>query len=241
MEDNLIIDLNTSELDFGLRLDQFLARNLDTYSRTLIKGWIEKGLISINGKVINIPKYKLSINQYITGEVIFEKQLDSIAQKIDLNIVYEDDYIIVINKPKNLVVHPGAGNKHSTLLNALLYHDKNLEKLPRAGIVHRLDKDTTGIMVVAKTIESQIRLSEMIANKEIIREYNAIVLGRVISGGSVDEPISRDPRSRIKMATHPYGKPSLTHYRVVKAFRHSSLLRLRLDTGRTHQIRVHMS
>lgn len=163
------------------------------------------------------------------------------AQDIPLNIVYEDDDILVINKPRDLVVHPGAGNPDGTVLNALLHHFPAIADVPRAGIVHRLDKDTTGLMVVAKTVPAQTHLVESLQLREFTREYEAVAIGRMTAGGTVNEPISRHSTKRTHMAVHPMGKPATTHYRIMEHFRAHTRLRLRLETGRTHQIRVHMS
>ena len=157
------------------------------------------------------------------------------------SIVYEDEDIIVINKPRDLVVHPGAGNPDGTVLNALLHYYPPIADVPRAGIVHRLDKDTTGLMVVAKTVPAQTRLVESLQRREITREYEAVAIGHMTAGGTVDEPISRHPTKRTHMAVHPMGKPAVTHYRIMEHFRVHTRLRLRLETGRTHQIRVHMA
>jgi 23S rRNA pseudouridine1911/1915/1917 synthase len=163
------------------------------------------------------------------------------AEPIDLNIVYEDEHIMVINKPAGLVVHPGAGNADGTLLNALLHHCPSIAEVPRAGIVHRLDKDTTGLMVIAKTIPAQTHLVEAMQEREITREYEAICHGTMTAGGTVDEPIGRHPTKRTHMAVTSSGRPAVTHYRVMEKFRAHTRLRLRLETGRTHQIRVHMT
>lgn len=225
----------------GKRFDQTLAEMFPDYSRSRLKEWILAGHVTVNGQVIDKAREKMfggeqiAINTEIEAEIRFE------AQDIPLNIVYEDDDILVINKPAGLVVHPGAGNPDGTVLNALLHHCPKLDVVPRAGIVHRLDKDTTGLMVVAKTIAAQTNLVESLQAREITREYEAVANGIMTAGGIVDEPIGRHPTKRTHMAVTFSGRPSVTHYRVMEKFRLHTRLRLRLETGRTHQIRVHMA
>jgi len=229
------------ETCLGKRFDQTLAEMFPEYSRSRIKEWILAGHVTLNGAILKVPREKMfggelvKISTEVEGDVRFE------PQNIPLNIVYEDDDIIVINKPAGLVVHPGAGNPDGTVLNALLYHCPQLDVVPRAGIVHRLDKDTTGLMVIAKTIAAQTNLVDAIQEREITREYEAIANGLMTAGGVVDEPIGRHSTKRTHMAVNPFGRPSVTHYRVMEKFRLHTRLRLRLETGRTHQIRVHMS
>ena len=225
----------------GKRFDQTLAEMFPDYSRSRLKEWILAGHVSVNGQVVDKAREKMfggeqiAINTEIEAEVRFE------AQDIPLNIVYEDDDILVINKPAGFVVHPGAGNPDGTVLNALLHHCPQLDVVPRAGIVHRLDKDTTGLMVVAKTIAAQTNLVESLQAREITREYEAVANGIMTAGGIVDEPIGRHATKRTHMAVTFSGRPSVTHYRVMEKFRLHTRLRLRLETGRTHQIRVHMA
>lgn len=225
----------------GKRFDQTLAEMFPEYSRSRLKEWILAGHVTVNGQVVDKAREKMfggeqiAINTEIEAEIRFE------AQDIPLNIVYEDDDILVINKPAGLVVHPGAGNPDGTVLNALLHHCPQLDVVPRAGIVHRLDKDTTGLMVVAKTIAAQTNLVESLQAREITREYEAIANGIMTAGGVVDEPIGRHATKRTHMAVTFSGRPSVTHYRVMEKFRLHTRLRLRLETGRTHQIRVHMA
>ncbi len=218
-----------------------MAELFPDYSRTRIKEWIQAGWVYIDGVVSIKPREKVLEGQEIQVEATLVEETKAEAQAIDLDIVYEDDHIIVINKQAGLVVHPGAGNQDGTLMNALLHHCPNIELVPRAGIVHRLDKDTTGLMVVAKTVEAQTHLVAALQAREITREYEAIVQGTLISGGTVDEPIDRHPTKRTHMAVVHTGKPAMTHYRVAEKFRAHTRLRLRLESGRTHQIRVHMS
>jgi 23S rRNA pseudouridine1911/1915/1917 synthase len=226
---------------FGKRLDQTLAEMFPDYSRSRIKNWILAGQVKVNELVLNIPREKVQGNESIEIEVIVEPQERHEAQDIALNIVFEDEHILVINKPTNLVVHPGAGNADGTLLNAMLNHAPEVADVPRAGIVHRLDKDTTGLMVIAKTIPAQTHLVEQLQAREISREYEAVVNGVMVAGGSIDKPIGRHPSKRTSMAVRESGKPATTHYRVLKKYRAHTHLRLKLETGRTHQIRVHMA
>ena len=225
----------------GQRLDQTLAELFPDYSRTRIKEWIQAGAVYVDGMVQTKPREKVLEGQEVEIEATLQEEIKAEAQAIDLDIVYEDDHILVINKQAGLVVHPGAGNSDGTLMNALLHHCPEIELVPRAGIVHRLDKDTTGLMVVAKTVEAQTHLVAALQAREITREYEAIVSGTMTAGGLVDEPIARHPTKRTHMAVHHSGRPSVTHYRVAEKFRAHTRLRLRLETGRTHQIRVHMA
>ncbi|WNC67619.1 23S rRNA pseudouridine(1911/1915/1917) synthase RluD [Thalassotalea nanhaiensis] len=225
----------------GKRLDQTIAQMFPDYSRSRLKDWILDGSVQVNGEVITKARVKMAGGETITLNAELETEVHHEAQAIKLDIVYEDDDIIVINKPAGLVVHPGAGNPDGTVLNALLHHCPGQELLPRAGIVHRLDKDTTGLMVVAKTIAAQTNLVEALQAREITREYEAIANGIMTAGGIVDEPIGRHSTKRTHMAVTISGRPSVTHYRVMEKYRLHTRLRLRLETGRTHQIRVHMS
>ncbi|MGQ8365040.1 23S rRNA pseudouridine(1911/1915/1917) synthase RluD [Glaciecola sp. 1036] len=229
------------EQSFNKRLDQCLAEMFPDYSRTKIKEWIESGCVEIDNSVLTIPRTKMKGEEVVNIAAFQEVQVRNQAEDIDINIVYEDDEILIINKPAGLVVHPGAGNSTGTLLNALLAHCPNIDKIPRAGIVHRLDKDTTGLMVVAKTIESQRHLVEQLQSRSMGREYEAVVMGNLIGGGFVDENIGRHPSKRTLMAVRETGKPAVTHYRIIEKFRAHTHLRLKLETGRTHQIRVHMA
>lgn len=225
----------------GKRLDQTLAELFPDYSRSKLKQWILESKVEVNGNVVDRPREKLVGGEAVVVNATMEVQVAHQPQAIDLDIVYEDDDILVINKPVGLVVHPGAGNSDGTLLNALLNHVPNIDQVPRAGIVHRLDKDTTGLMVVAKTIPAQTHLVEQLQAREISREYEAVVIGTMVAGGEVDKAIGRHPTKRTSMAVRAMGKPALTRYRVIEKFREHTHLRLKLETGRTHQIRVHMS
>ncbi|HHN8404391.1 TPA: 23S rRNA pseudouridine(1911/1915/1917) synthase RluD [Morganella morganii] len=238
-EIQLTATINESQL--GQRLDQALAELFPDYSRSRIKEWILEDRVQVNGRLVNKPKEKMLGGEQISIDALIDEDMRFEPQNLPLNIVYEDDDILVINKPRDFVVHPGAGNPDGTVLNALLYHYPDIADVPRAGIVHRLDKDTTGLMVVAKTVPAQTRLVESLQLREITREYEAVANGRMTAGGKVEEPISRHPTKRTHMAVNPMGKPAVTHYRVMEHFRAHTRLRLRLETGRTHQIRVHMA
>ena len=225
----------------GQRLDQTLAELFPEYSRSRLKTWIEADLVKLNDRITNIPREKVLGGEKIEITVEVEDETRFEPENIPLNIVYEDNDIIVINKPKDLVVHPGAGNPNGTVLNSLLYHYPPIAEVPRAGIVHRLDKDTTGLMVVAKTIPAQTKLVRDLQKRKITREYEAVASGIMTKGGTVDQPMARHATKRTLMAVHPMGKPAVTHYRIMENYRNYTRLRLRLETGRTHQIRVHMA
>ena len=241
MAEKIQLEDTVPESCLGKRFDQTLAEMFPDYSRSRLKEWILAGNVSVNGNVLTRAREKMYGGETIllVSEVEADERFE--PQDIPLNIVYEDDDILVINKPAGLVVHPGAGNPDGTVLNALLHHCPSLDVVPRAGIVHRLDKDTTGLMVVAKTIAAQTNLVEALQAREITREYEAIANGIMTAGGIVDEPIGRHPSKRTHMAVTMSGRPSVTHYRVMEKFRLHTRLRLRLETGRTHQIRVHMA
>ena len=241
MAQQVQLTATVSEAQLGQRLDQSLAELFPDYSRSRIKEWILQGRVTLNGIPATVPKEKVLGGERITIDAEIEEELRWEPQDIALEIVYEDDDILVINKPRGLVVHPGAGNPDGTVLNALLHYYPAISDVPRAGIVHRLDKDTTGLMVVAKTVPAQTHLVDALQRREITREYEAVAIGTMTAGGFVDEPIARHPTKRTHMSVHPMGKPAVTHYRIMEHFRAHTRLRLRLETGRTHQIRVHMS
>jgi len=224
----------------GNRLDVSLSEMLPDYSRSKITAWIKSGDALINQKNFK-PKDKSSGNEIVCLTLNLKQTTDWIAEKISLNIVYEDEDIIVINKQFGLVTHPGAGNWSGTLANALLYYDSNLSKLDRAGIVHRLDKNTSGLMVIARNEKSQKYLTEQLQSHLVDREYSAIVYGHMIAGGTVDESIGRDPKDRVKQAVSESGKEAVTHYRAIERFKSHTHVKAILETGRTHQIRVHLS
>ena len=224
----------------GARLDASLAEMLPDYSRSKIAAWIKSGDALINGKFFR-PKDKTNGDEIVFLTLNQKQSNDWIAEEIPLNVVYEDEDIIVINKQFGLVTHPGAGNWTGTLANALLYYDPTLSRLDRVGIVHRLDKNTSGLMVVARNEKSQKYLVEQLQNHSVDREYSAIVYGHMIAGGTVDEPIGRDSRDRVKQAVSQSGKEALTHYRAIDRFKSHTHVKAILETGRTHQIRVHLS
>lgn len=224
----------------GRRLDQIAADLFTDFSRARLQQWIKEGALRVDGEK-RAPKQKLLGGETLSINVQLQPEADWQAENIPLNIMYEDDSIIVINKPADLVVHPAAGNRTGTLLNGLLYHCPRLESVPRAGIVHRLDKDTTGLMVVAKTLQAHTNLVAQLQARTVKREYEAIVSGVMTGGGTVDQPIGRHPAQRTKMAVVSDGKEARTHYSVLQRFEGHSHVQLNLETGRTHQIRVHMA
>ncbi|HEX5804527.1 MAG TPA: 23S rRNA pseudouridine(1911/1915/1917) synthase RluD [Azospira sp.] len=225
----------------GVRLDLVLSGLLPQHSRNRLQGWIRDGRVQVDGKPVSEPKHKLHGGESIRVEQAIDPQAGAAtAEDIPLAIVYEDEALIVIDKPAGLVVHPAAGNWSGTLLNALLHHAPALAGVPRAGIVHRLDKDTSGLLVVAKTLAAQTDLVRQLQARTVKRDYQALARGVVERGGSVDAPIGRHPTQRTKMAVVLGGKPARTHYRVVETFATCTLIECSLETGRTHQIRVHL-
>lgn len=222
------------------RLDQAVAELMPEHSRSRIQGWIKDGDLTVNGK-IKKPRDKVMLGDRILVSAEPEVQVTWEAESIDLDIVYEDEHLLVINKPAGLVVHPAAGHAAGTLVNALLNYAPEVDKLPRAGIVHRLDKDTSGIMVVARSLIAHTSLVDQLQTRTMGREYDAVIVGTITGGGIVDQPIGRHPSQRKKMAVVRDGKPAVTHYRLVERFPAHTLVRCKLESGRTHQIRVHMS
>lgn len=226
----------------GLRLDQAAAQLFPDYSRARLQGWIKDGHLLLDGKPARARDKTLG-GEMLTLVAEIESQDHWQAEQIPLDIQYEDDSLMVINKPAGLVVHPAAGNRSGTLLNGLLFHCQGLNKVPRAGIVHRLDKDTSGLMVVAKTLESHASLVEQLREKSVNRIYQALVYGLVTAGGTVDEPLGRHPKHRTKRAVSQGtdAREAVTHFRIKEKFRSHTLVQCELETGRTHQIRVHMA
>ena len=224
------------------RLDIALTQLFPDCSRSQLQQWIKKGSVKINDVVVLKQRQTVQMNQVIAIDADLIEQTELKPESIPLSIVYEDDALLVINKPVGLIVHPGAGNPDHTLVNALLHYSPALSTIPRAGIIHRLDKDTSGLLVIAKTLPVHNALIKQMQAREIKREYRAIVHGVLISGGTLDAPMGRHPTQRTKMAVLKRGgKDAITHYRVLARFRQQSLLAVHLETGRTHQIRVHLS
>ncbi|BBN59381.1 23S rRNA pseudouridine(1911/1915/1917) synthase RluD [Hydrogenovibrio marinus] len=224
------------------RLDAVLAELYPDYSRNRIQDWIKVGNVTLDGKVQKKPNFKVLGGEKVVLQAELDDEVVYEAQEMELDIIYEDDDILVINKPVGMVVHPGAGNPDGTLLNGLLFYSPALREVPRAGIVHRLDKDTSGLMVVAKTVPAQTHLVEQLQRHAVERVYDAVVVGKVISGGKVTKNIGRHPTDRKRMAALSVGgKTAVSHYRVLERFREHTHVRVQLETGRTHQIRVHMS
>jgi 23S rRNA pseudouridine1911/1915/1917 synthase len=224
----------------GQRLDQALAALFPDFSRTRLKAWIEAGRVLVDGRVPK-PKDLVGGGEVVRVEPSEEERVEVAPQPIALAIVHEDEAVLVIDKPVGLVVHPGAGNPDSTLQNALLHHDRELAKLPRAGIVHRLDKDTSGLLVVAKTPQAHAALTKALEARDVHREYEAVCVGVMTAGGTVDAPIERHPVDRLRQAVRGDGREAVTHYRVIERFRAHTHVRVQLETGRTHQIRVHLT
>ena len=240
MTNKLQLKKTVTEEFAGMRLDQVISKMLPEHSRARIQGWIRTGQIRVNEQNLR-QRAAVHTGDEIEIDVVFETLQTNQPEHIPLDIIHADSSIILVNKPAGLVVHPGAGNPNQTLVNALLHYDSNLRLLPRAGIVHRLDKDTSGILLVARKPEAHTYLVEKLQARQIKREYQALVCGLVTAGGTVEGNIGRHPTRRTRMAITASGKPATTHYRLLKKFKHYTLLQVVLETGRTHQIRVHMA
>ena len=236
-----VIELQIPPELAGFRLDSALARLMPQHSRTRIKGWIEEGAVLV-GRQTSRPRDIVAAGAHIRVQMTADTpKAQVLPEAIALRLVHEDADLVVIDKPAGLVVHPGAGNPSHTLQNALLGWDPALARLPRAGLIHRLDKDTSGLLVVARTAEAQTSLSRQLMARTMSREYLAVCVGVMTGGGTIDAPIGRNRSDRLRMAVRESGRPAVTHYRVLERFRAHTYLSVQLETGRTHQIRLHLS
>jgi 23S rRNA pseudouridine1911/1915/1917 synthase len=233
---NTIIPANLA----GYRLDKALAELLPSYSRARLQQCIRDGQVIVNTQPWQ-GKDKVQGGEEVQITIAPVAEVPWTAQILPLTLLYEDEDVLIVNKPAGVVVHPGAGNQDSTLVNALLHHAPELVQLPRAGIIHRLDKDTSGVLVVARSLAAHTQLTRQLQARQFTREYQAIVTGVLVAGGTIDAPLGRHPTHRTKMAVREDGRPAITHYRIIQRYRAHTHLRVRLETGRTHQIRVHLA
>ena len=224
----------------GRRLDAALADLFPDFSRSRLSAWIKAGDVLLDGEQV-VPRHIVHGGESVVLNARMQREVSAAPENIELDIRYEDEDVIVVNKPAGLIVHPGAGNPDGTLQNALLHHEPDLVGIPRAGLVHRLDKNTSGLMVVARSLRAHTSLVEQLSARSVHRQYEALVYGPMVSGGRIDKPIGRHPVDRLKQAVREDGREAVTHYRVRERFRAMTLVECRLETGRTHQIRVHLA
>jgi len=237
---NPVLRARVPEAAAGRRFDQVLAQLIPDYSRSRLAGWIKSGAATLDGADA-APRQLVRGGEAVELKIVVQAEVEAAPEPIALRVVYQDSELLVLDKSAGLVVHPGAGNPRGTLQNALLHHDPQLVNLPRAGIVHRLDKDTSGLLVIARTLRAHTALVAMLARREVHRRYAAIVNGTPVAGGTVDAPLDRHPNDRLRRAVRAGGRAARTHYRVRERFRAHALLQCELESGRTHQIRVHMA